>query len=237
MFKQLYRFSIALFLSLSAFSGLCAPSISLYPKAEVLDIPLLTLSPEDSFVQAAISRGPDARGWCSGVYQGPWMGFVQSSSLQPSRQKLKPGSLVYSMPSTTSIVLTRIDAKDDVQIEPEPASDWTNITLKKPIWLYFRMPAAQAASNEKKEANSNDLIALPRDLQGRFSTCSEEFMGKRYDYQLLNSKGDCVALLDISRCVFAADLHSYLNQEVIVQGLIRELGRYRIVEAVHIRLP
>ncbi len=224
------RLFFILFFSFLGIQGWAA-RVDLYPKTEIMPIPLTTLAEADPFVQEALSNGPNAAGWYSGLYKGPWMGFVKGAAVVAQNHVL-PGTLVYAMPQVDSMVLARIDAKDDVNADPDP--DWVNVTLRKPIMLYFKKSAAPApVVAPQAEA---PVAALPRDLEGQFLTCGKTFMGTRYDYQLVNDKSECVALLDVSRCVLASNLRSYIGQKVVVQGMIRDIGRNRTVQVLSLRL-
>lgn len=223
------RLFLVLFFSFIGIQGWAA-RVDLYPKTEVMSIPLTTLAEADPFVQEALSNGPNVSGWYSGLYKGPWMGFVKGAAVVGQNQVL-PGTLVYAMPQVDSMVLARIEAKDDVNADPDP--DWVNVTLQKPIMLYFKQAAALAPVSPQA---APPVAALSRDLEGQFLTCGKTFMGTRYDYQLVNDKSECIALLDVSRCVLASNLRSYIGQKVVVQGMIRDIGRHRTVQVLSLRL-
>ncbi|MBN2068887.1 MAG: hypothetical protein JW739_04545 [Opitutales bacterium] len=156
-------------------------------------------------------------------YTKDYTGYIEGSTVGFGN-KPEEGTPVYMEPNTESAVLTTIEAVDEVSFTE--LSDWTEITIRKPLPLYF-----QASWLRETAPPPPPAVDIARYYEGWIVKSTGFFSAPPYEYELRDHRGNRIAYLDVSALVLHYPLEQKLKQHVRIYGVCTPLGKELVIQA------
>ncbi|OIR18898.1 hypothetical protein GALL_12410 [mine drainage metagenome] len=184
------------------------------------------------------------QGWMAVDVAGPFVAYIHGRELDKNLN-IRPNAPLMLRPSDQAAVLTHYVKGMKIEVTGI-RGHWMQVRLKENLVGYIQLatatpdtnplvaqpqsaPASYGASAAPQPipaatATPVSSAEMPRTFQGKF-VATRHFLGfhRAYDFQLNDNSGSRFAFLDLSHILVTDVLDRYLNQEVIVYGIARDL--------------
>lgn len=221
-------------------------AVHLAPDIVAPTITYLKAGTEPRAAASALATTP--AGWMAVEIPGPLEGWVPPDGLTKNLD-IRPGTQVRLTPKADGPVLTTMEAGDKAELL-NVSGKWTQFRVEKPIIGYIRVQAPQGASlppiatapagpsatsslptpapaggpGKAAPMVEGGLAGLPRIFEGKFVSTKRPFAPRRpFDYQINDESGVRVAYVDISKVARSEQIEKYLDRNVTVSGLARNV--------------
>jgi hypothetical protein len=191
--------------------------------------------------------GPPPAGWMAVEVSGPFECYVRNRDLSKQLDVI-PGASIYLVPKDGSGVLA-VFAKGDKAEITGLHGGWTQLRLEKTLVGYIRtgppepvaaamtpaIPAASAPSSAPLAAPAaavaagapapsalDEGVSLSRLFEGTLGSTKSLLSARRpYDWQLVDSSGNRIAYVDLSKLLLTDQIGNYAGHAVVVLGSMK----------------
>lgn len=187
----------------------------------------------------SLSESEKQEGWEAISFLDNLRGFVRRNDLTKDLN-VAPGAAVFlSAEENPARLVTRAEANDNFEVA-KLSGDWVEVSFRKPVTGFIRRQADRAPDERKTETAEvvdqadeeevaevadtrrrpiSDRAAIPNDgilrsFQGQLSK-PRSFFGRQppYPYQMVDSSGNRIAYLDLSKLLITAPMEHVLGRD------------------------
>jgi hypothetical protein len=202
--------------------------------------------------------GPPPAGWIAVDVAGPFEGYVKNKDLT-KQLDVVPGASIRLAPKDDAPVLTAFEKGDKAEITGIKGG-WTQVRLEKTLVGYIQaapavsvapIEAAPSAPPAAAPAPSGAAPALPaaapqgesrptsKLFEGSF-TSTKKLLGTKppYDWQLVDSDGNRIAYVDLSKLLLTDQIENYAGHAVVLLGSLKPVKDTKdiVIEVEGLRL-
>ena len=209
-------------------------------------------------VAAPNVTAPD--GWMAVSMPGPHEAYVSNSDLTKGLE-VRPGAALRTLPKADAPILTIKEEADKIEVTGLRPG-WTQVKLNRDAVGYIKLggsasavsaaapapaPAAMppppvlAAGQTAPVLAGGPAGALPHMYQGMLVPTKRFLLvGPRpgFDYQLNNVDGRRIAYLDVSKVLATVKMEKYVDNPVVVSGVLRQTydGKNLVIDVITLDL-